>query len=98
MGHPVFPSGRLHAGLHDETGRVAGLKDEFEKRNVKVMGLSVDSLEDHNGWLQDIDDVTGNAVNFPLIADSDRRISYLGQHGAEFRRVAASDRLSPAHG
>lgn len=60
-----------------ELGRVAGLREEFEKRNVKVIGLSVDKLDDHEGWLQDIDDVTGNKVNFPLIADPDRRISYL---------------------
>lgn len=60
-----------------ELGRVASLNHEFEKRNVKVIGLSVDSLTDHKGWMQDIDDVTGHAVNFPLIADPDRRISYL---------------------
>lgn len=60
-----------------ELGRVASLNEEFEKRNVKVIGLSVDSLKDHKGWMQDIDDVTGHAVNFPIIADPDLRISYL---------------------
>ena len=60
-----------------ELGRVASLADEFAKRNVKLIALSVDSLTDHRGWMQDIDEVTGYAVNFPLIADPDRRISYL---------------------
>jgi alkyl hydroperoxide reductase subunit AhpC len=58
-----------------ELGTVAGLKDEFAKRNTKVIGLSVDALADHKGWAQDIEDVTGYALNFPLIADHDRSIS-----------------------
>jgi len=60
-----------------ELGRVAGLKGEFEARNTKVIGLSVDPLESHIGWVQDIEDVTGNALNFPLIADHDRKVSDL---------------------
>ena len=60
-----------------ELGRVSALKPEFEKRNVKVIGLSVDPLDSHDGWKQDIADVTGNELNFPLIADSDRRVSDL---------------------
>lgn len=60
-----------------ELGRVAGLKDEFERRNVKVIGISVDTLEHHEGWKDDIADVTGNALNFPLIADPDRTIATL---------------------
>jgi alkyl hydroperoxide reductase subunit AhpC len=60
-----------------ELGRVAGLKDEFDKRNVKVIGISVDPLESHKAWAQDIEDVTGNALNFPLIADPDRTIADL---------------------
>lgn len=60
-----------------ELGRVAGLKDEFRKRNCKVIGLSVDPLGSHAGWAQDIKDVTGNELNFPLIADSDRKVSDL---------------------
>ncbi|OGU08799.1 MAG: peroxidase [Gemmatimonadetes bacterium RBG_16_66_8] len=58
-----------------ELGRVAGLKAEFEKRNTKVIGLSVDPLDSHMKWIGDIEDVTGNALNFPLIADDDRRVS-----------------------
>ncbi|MDZ7675584.1 MAG: peroxiredoxin [Acidimicrobiales bacterium] len=58
-----------------ELGRVAGLKPEFDKRDVKVMGLSVDPLSDHEGWKGDIADVTGNELNFPLIADTDHKIA-----------------------
>ncbi|CAN5517349.1 MAG: peroxiredoxin [Iamia sp.] len=60
-----------------ELGRVAGLKPEFDKRNTKVIGLSVDDLDNHGSWGQDIEDVTGNKVNFPMIADVDRKVSDL---------------------
>ena len=60
-----------------ELGAVAGLKPEFEKRGVKVIGLSVDPLDSHQGWSQDIADVTGNKVNFPMIADPDRKVADL---------------------
>ncbi len=60
-----------------ELGRVAGLKPEFDKRNTKVIGLSVDTLDNHGAWADDIADVTGNQLNFPLIADADRKISDL---------------------
>jgi alkyl hydroperoxide reductase subunit AhpC len=60
-----------------ELGRVAALKDQFAKRNTKVIGLSVDSIEHHQGWKGDIADVTGNALNFPLIADPDRTVATL---------------------
>lgn len=60
-----------------ELGRVAGLKPEFEKRNTKVIGLSVDPVDSHQDWAKDIEDVTGNALNFPLIADPDRKVSDL---------------------
>jgi alkyl hydroperoxide reductase subunit AhpC len=58
-----------------ELGRVAALKPEFDKRNVKVIGLSVDPLDSHQGWKQDIADVTGSELNFPLIADDDRKVA-----------------------
>ncbi len=58
-----------------ELGTVARLKSEFDKRNTKVIGLSVDPLEDHKRWAGDIKDVTGSALNFPLIADPDRAIA-----------------------
>ena len=60
-----------------ELGTVAGLKDEFARRNTKVIGLSVDPIASHEGWAKDIEDVTGNALNFPLIADHDRAVSDL---------------------
>jgi alkyl hydroperoxide reductase subunit AhpC len=60
-----------------ELGRVAALKDQFAQRNTKVIGLSVDSIEHHNSWKGDIADVTGHALNFPLIADPDRTVSNL---------------------
>ncbi len=60
-----------------ELGRVAGLKSEFDKRNTKVIALSVDSVEDHKGWAPDIADVTGNELNYPIIADPDKKVSEL---------------------
>jgi alkyl hydroperoxide reductase subunit AhpC len=60
-----------------ELGRVAALKPEFEKRNTKVIGLSVDPVESHVKWEQDIADVTGHTVNFPMIGDPDRAVSTL---------------------
>jgi len=58
-----------------ELGEVSRLKDEFSKRNAKVLGLSVDSLESHKSWAGDISDVTGHALNYPLIADPDRKVA-----------------------
>jgi alkyl hydroperoxide reductase subunit AhpC len=60
-----------------ELGAVAKLKPEFEKRNTKVIGISVDPLDSHNRWVGDIKDVTGAALNFPLIADPDKTIANL---------------------
>ena len=60
-----------------ELGRVAALKPEFDKRNVKVIGLSVDPLDSHRGWAGDIEETQGQALNFPLIADPDRKVSEL---------------------
>jgi alkyl hydroperoxide reductase subunit AhpC len=60
-----------------ELGAVSALKAEFEKRNTKVIGLSVDGVDDHHRWKQDIADVTGHSLNFPLIADPDRTIAGL---------------------
>ena len=60
-----------------ELGEVARLKPEFEKRSVKVIGLSVDPLEDHRAWAGDIAETQGHALNFPLIADADRNVANL---------------------
>ena len=58
-----------------ELGRTASLKDEFEKRNVKVIALSVDSVESHKGWINDINETQNVEVNFPLIGDENREIA-----------------------
>jgi alkyl hydroperoxide reductase subunit AhpC len=60
-----------------ELGYTAKLKSEFEKRDVKVLALSVDSNESHAGWLPDIAETQGTAVNFPVLADADRRVATL---------------------
>lgn len=60
-----------------ELGRVAKLKPEFDKRNVKVIGLSVDPLDSHSKWAADIEETQGAKLNFPLIGDSDRKVSNL---------------------
>jgi alkyl hydroperoxide reductase subunit AhpC len=60
-----------------ELGAVAKLKPQFDQRNVKVIGLSVDPLKDHEKWSKDIEETQGARLNFPLIADADRTISNL---------------------
>lgn len=60
-----------------ELGTVAKYTDEFNKRNVKVLALSVDGLEDHHGWIKDINETQNTTVNFPIIADENRKVSEL---------------------
>jgi len=60
-----------------ELGTVSKLKPEFDKRNVKVIGLSVDPADSHAGWARDIEETQGAKLNFPLIADHDRKVSDL---------------------
>jgi len=60
-----------------ELGYMAGLKDEFAKRNTKIIGLSVDATDDNNRWLPDIEEVSGNAVDYPVIGDSDLNVAKL---------------------
>ena len=60
-----------------ELGMVAKLKDEFDKRNVKVIGLSVDPLSDHAEWIKDINETQNVSMNFPMIADDDKYVSSL---------------------
>jgi len=60
-----------------EIGRTAQLSEEFKKRNAKVLVVSVDTVEDHNGWVKDINDVANTVVDFPLIADKGRVVSEL---------------------
>ncbi len=60
-----------------ELGATAKLKPEFERRNVKVIGLSVDPLESHAEWAKDIEETQGAALNFPVIADADSKVANL---------------------
>jgi alkyl hydroperoxide reductase subunit AhpC len=60
-----------------ELGEVARIKDEFDRRNVKVIGLSVDSVDDHHRWAADIAETQGQAPNFPMIGDPDRTVALL---------------------
>src|SRR3954471_20709455 len=60
-----------------ELGYMAKIKPEFDKRNVKVIGLSVDSTGDHEGWARDIEETQGTAPNYPIIGDSDFNVSKL---------------------
>ena len=60
-----------------ELGAVAALKPEFDKRNTKVIAISVDPLDSHERWKSDITDVTGHKLNFPLIADPDKKVADL---------------------
>jgi thioredoxin-dependent peroxiredoxin len=60
-----------------ELGTVAKLKPEFEKRNVKVIALSVDDAESHRGWINDINETQNTTVSYPIIADGDRKVSDL---------------------
>jgi len=60
-----------------ELGYTAKLKPEFDKRGVKAIGLSVDPLDDHHGWSKDIEETQGTTVNFPMIADPDRKVAEL---------------------
>jgi alkyl hydroperoxide reductase subunit AhpC len=60
-----------------ELGYMASIKPEFDKRNVKIIGLSVDSKDNHAGWAADIEETQGTAPNYPLIADQDRKVADL---------------------
>ena len=60
-----------------ELGEMARLEPEFNKRGVKLIGLSANTLGSHEGWIKDIDEVTGSHVNFPIIADKERKVAYL---------------------
>jgi len=60
-----------------ELGEVAKLKSEFEKRNVKVVGLSVDPTDSHKDWIKDINETQNTTINFPIVADSDRKVALL---------------------
>jgi alkyl hydroperoxide reductase subunit AhpC len=60
-----------------ELGEVAKLKSEFEKRNAKVIALSIDSVEDHQGWIGDINETQKTTINYPILADVDNKVANL---------------------
>ncbi|MDJ0715304.1 MAG: peroxiredoxin [Prochloraceae cyanobacterium] len=60
-----------------ELGEVAKLKPEFDKRNVKIIALSVDDTQSHQGWIQDINETQNTTVNYPILADADKKVSDL---------------------
>jgi thioredoxin-dependent peroxiredoxin len=60
-----------------ELGLVGALQDEFQKRNVKTIALSVDGVESHQGWIKDIDETQNTTVNYPILADDDKTVSNL---------------------
>ena len=60
-----------------ELGHMAGMKPEFDRRNVKILGISVDPVDDHTRWAQDIEDATGHRPNYPMIGDPDLSIAKL---------------------
>ena len=60
-----------------ELGYMARLKPEFDRRNCKIVGLSIDSVEDHKSWANDIEETQGHAVNYPMIGDTDLKVAKL---------------------
>jgi len=58
-----------------ELGYMAGLKPEFDKRNCKILGLSVDGIDDHSKWMQDIEETQGHAITYPLVGDQELKIA-----------------------
>ena len=60
-----------------ELGYVAKMKPEFDKRNVKIIGISVDSVDDHKAWSKDVEEATGSAINYPLIGDPELKVAKL---------------------
>jgi len=60
-----------------ELGYMASIKDEFDKRNTKIIGLSIDPVAEHHEWLKDVEDVSGASVSYPVIADTDLNVAKL---------------------
>ena len=88
-----------------ELGKTALLKGEFEKRNVKVLAVSVDDIDSHNRWIPDIEEVNHVTMNFPIIADQDRKVAELydmihpnASEKATVRSDRKSTRLNSSHG
>ena len=78
-----------------ELGYMARIKPEFDRRNVKIIGLSVDSTGDHQGWAKDIEETQGHAPNYPIIGDADFAVSKLyGMLGADVSGDPADRKFS----
>ena len=78
-----------------ELGYMAGLKPEFDKRNCKILGLSVDSVGDHERWSKDIQETQGHAVNYPLVGDPELKIAKLYDMLHPNASGTAKDRKAP---
>ena len=81
---------QILAGMHNRNGRTAQLAEQFAARNVKPIGLSTDSVKDHNSWISDVNDTQNTSLNFPIIGDKDMMISDLYEmiHSGENARQA----------
>ena len=75
LGGAVLTPQRLHPVCTTELGYVAKIKPEFDRRNVKIIGLSADSVSDHARWASDIEETQGRAPNYPVIVDADFNVS-----------------------
>lgn len=60
-----------------ELGEMARLEPEFTKRGVKLLGLSANTVDSHEGWAADIKEISGNTLNFPIVADKERKVAFL---------------------
>ncbi|HKK15445.1 MAG TPA: peroxiredoxin [Gammaproteobacteria bacterium] len=78
-----------------ELGYMARLKPEFDKRNTKIIGLSIDSVDDHKAWVGDIEETQGSAVNYPMIGDTDLKIAKLYDMIHPNASGKASERKAP---
>ena len=77
LGSLLQPPGRLHPVCTTELGRVGPLSDERDKRNTKVIALSVDSMQDHNSWKPEVEEVSTTTIGYPIIADPDKKVAEL---------------------
>lgn len=59
-----------------ELGEMARLEPEFTKRGVKLLGLSANTVDSHEGWASDIKEISGNTLNFPIVADKERKVAF----------------------
>ena len=82
-----------------ELGYMAGLEPEFEKRNCRVIGLSIDSVDDHEAWSKDIEETQGHAVNYPIIGDTDLDVAKAFDmiHPQRDRQGEGADRRRQRH-